>query len=648
MWHQFLPNLSYRSVVIIGLLSISVVARSQDGIGYSKGIIESLDELTVILETKIKKEIKTLNSSTAILKENRPKQIYLEESFVASLLYFSKRRFVSLFDYDECSFYSALENDLLTISNNKEPFNILMAFEQEGNLQKTAIDKDKFFLNFYKGKCFNNFEISSLFQPENLTETVKSITFPLPKEKNQCLAIHENWLRNPYTPYLCGIMDKVELLKKLKEKRVDVGDARVSTLRYLGQKIALYQQYKNSFTKFQLNYLNKMCENILDTDDFCSGYLDGSTWSKVINNEKPSYLMSYKCADLLNKKKLKSKDLKKCKDMFTSNPYDCAIPSANQKSSIFPRPSCTEVEDALSRSSLITNYHDCPGKIRHQAIINLYRILNHFEPNTEIFDTDLCASDPVEVFQQMTFDGGNEQAWNYQVCFEDKIKNKQECSRTLFAWHPKSKISHEKVIASILPRFRSTLTEDITCKYVTKQDYNPVLLEYQTGCNIVYDPTFCNSLFCPQDIFFDKKKIDDIKFFSESSIAYFPSSYSKAQYSLISILEKKFIKSQAIKNATELKVYLKLDPNNIIHGTGCGEDLLPEYFNSQSINQCSPIHFIIDGFSEKDLKTYVIIRTAYDDIHSPRTIKWNYLFSSIKSYQNIHPINIWPLYGIKK
>ena len=648
MWRQFLPSQFCKFLFYLLLITFSFSAVSQDETFYTKGIIESLDELTVLLNSKIKKETKKLGNSSALLKKNRPNQIFLEESFVASLLYFSDRRFVSLFDQNECSFYAALENDLLKNSNKDGPFNILMAFEQEQTLKKVAIDKKAFFLNFYKEKCFNNFEISSLFKPETITETISSLSFPVPKERKQCLSIHENWLQNPYTPYLCGIINKADILKELKERRANVSNARVSSIRYLNEKISLFQKYKNSFTKFQFNYLNKMCQNILNVDDFCSGYLDGSTWAKVINNEKPTYLMSYKCSELLNKKKLKARDLIKCKDIFTSNPYECAIPTGNQMQSLFPRPDCKNIETALARGNLITNYHDCPGKIRHQAIISLYRILNHFEPQKNIFNTDICASDPVEQYQKITFAGGNEKAWNYQVCYLDKIKNKKECKRTLFAWHPTSKISHEKVLAQILPRFRSTITENVTCKYVKKQDYNPVLLEYQTGCNIVYDPTYCNALFCPQDVFFDKNKIDDLQFYSEAEIAYFPSSYSKAQYSLISILEKKFIKSRAIKNATELRAFLKVDPNNIIHGTGCGEDLLPQYFNTESINQCSPVHFLIDGFKEKDLKTYVILRTTYDDIHSPRVIKWNYLFSAIKSYQNIHPINIWPLYGIKK
>jgi hypothetical protein len=89
-------------------------------------------------------------------------------------------------------------------------------------------------------------------------------------------------------------------------------------------------------------------------------------------------------------------------------------------------------------------------------------------------------------------------------------------------------------------------------------------------------------------------------------------------------------------------------PNGIVHGIGCIEDLVPEQFQRTAINQCHPLPFIIDGHTQKNDETWLVARLAIDDIHTPRFIMWPNIFNAVSAYRELHPLNTWTLYGIRK
>jgi hypothetical protein len=92
--------------------------------------------------------------------------------------------------------------------------------------------------------------------------------------------------------------------------------------------------------------------------------------------------------------------------------------------------------------------------------------------------------------------------------------------------------------------------------------------------------------------------------------------------------------------------FLKKANKAIVHGVGCAEDLLPSFFKSNSLNQCSPLPFIIDGMIKENDKTVFVTRTAVDSLQAPRLISWSSIYSGVKSYQKIHPLRLWTLYGL--
>ena len=95
-----------------------------------------------------------------------------------------------------------------------------------------------------------------------------------------------------------------------------------------------------------------------------------------------------------------------------------------------------------------------------------------------------------------------------------------------------------------------------------------------------------------------------------------------------------------------VQVFFKQHEKGIIHGIGCAEDLLPTVVRRRSFNQCTPTPFLVDGIFEKNENKTLVLRTAFDDILSPRLTPWNWVFTAVMKYQEMHPLKQWNLYGL--
>jgi len=150
-------------------------------------------------------------------------------------------------------------------------------------------------------------------------------------------------------------------------------------------------------------------------------------------------------------------------------------------------------------------------------------------------------------------------------------------------------------------------------------------------------------------VIWEEKAQSDIRFIGKPVFDYFPTAFLNERYSFISMInEVKGTQQRTIKNLTDMKFYLDKIPSGIIHGVGCAEDLLPEEFARTTMNQCKPLPFIVDGYSMKNNETWIAFRSAIDDVHSPRLLLWQNIFNSVSAYRELHPLNTWTLYGIKK
>ena len=623
----FLQNQFYKIIgffVLILGLGISAKTYPQD----NPGIIESLERLLDVHHKQYEQNKSTIQSNFKILSDLTDlKDSKLDPQFIRSIIFHSDDKFLRLAQKDECKFLSSIENNLLRTADG-EIQNILVTLKnKENKIDRAAIPKNDFFNLIYKSKCLNNREFATLFNDTNFQKTIEGIKFSIPKNSLECVSIHREWLENSFTPYLCRIQ---QIIKKSKNKKqVDL--------------------YNEKIPALQKTYIDNLCNNITSADHFCENYLKNDIWNKVINGEAPLYKMSYKCKNILGRNdETSSKDLKNCAAKLVNDPEICETQGTKNFLSNFPLQNCDNISDALNKSKLITDYQDCPGNVDNEAIINIHRIMNHFSPRSIITSKETCSGETNYTFAKLNFDLKHEDGWPLKICYMNHFQEKQMCVPYIPGSRADEPLSEDQVIAKILYQQRGAPAKT-KCRIVDSKTYNPLRSEFKFGCFIVYDFETCTTLSCNKKVYWSESVMSDITFTGNPIFDYFPTSFVNERYSFSNMInEVKGTQSRTIKNLTDLKFYLDTMPNAIIHGVGCVEDLIPEEFQRTAMNQCHPMPFIIDGHIVKKGETWIVLRAAIDDIHSPRLLLWQNIFNSVSAHSELHPLNTWTLYGIKK
>ncbi len=623
--HLFSLNLYCKIVILTGLTAFCGKTYSQDQ--DNPGIIESLERL---LEVHRKQYDQNKTKVQSIL--NAPtdisdlKDVQLDPQFMRSLIFNSDDKYLRLIQKDECKLLSALENNLLKTTEGDVEKVFITYKNKENKIESMALAKNDFFEQIYKKKCLNNREFSTLFNEKNFQKTIEGTKFSLPKNNNECEIIHKEWLDNSYTPYLCRIQ---QIIKKSKSQR----------------QVALY---KEKIPAMQRTYLDNLCNNLTSPALFCENYLKSDVWNKVINGEVPRYKLSFKCKNLLDKSEVSNSDLKNCAAKLVNEPSICETRGNKNFPSDFPMQNCNTISDALNRSKLITNYHDCPGNVDNEAITNIHRIVNHFSPRNIVSNKETCAGEAQFTFARLNFDIKHEAGWPLQICFLNHVSEKEDCVPYIPGSREEEPLSEDQVIAKILYQQKGAPAKT-KCRIVDSKAYSPVRSEFKFGCFIVFDAENCTTLSCNKKVIWEDKVQSDIKFMGKPTFDYFTTAFINERYSFASMInEVKGTQGRTIKNLTDLKFYLDKIPNSIIHGVGCVEDLIPEEFQRTAINQCHPMPFIVDGYVPKSTETWIVFRAAIDDLHSPRLVLWQNIFNAVSAYRELHPLNTWTLYGIKK
>lgn len=623
---QFWPSQSCKIFILACLICFSDKAFSQEKA--NPGIIESLERLLDLHKNQFEKSKNRGQANLRMLDNlSSINDIRLDPDYVKSLILHSDERFLKLAEKNECTFLAALETNLLkTAEGNIE--NIIINFKNKaGAIEVVGVPRDGFFEQIYKRKCLNNREFSILFNETNIQKTVEGIKFTIPKNKADCHKIHQEWMDNPFTPYLCRVQQtfkKPELQKQAAFYR---------------EKVPLMQRI----------YLDNLCGSLSQEELFCNSYLKNDAWSKILNSEMPEYKMSYKCQDMYNKKdKLTTQELRNCASKLASDSSFCETRGNQDFSSNFPLQNCNNISLALNKSKLQTDYHDCPGRIDNEGLINIHRIVNHFSPRKILSDKESCSTEVKYTFAKLNFDIKYDAGWPLKICYMNRIDNKEVCVTYIPGSRPDEPLSEDVVVAKILYQQKGANAKT-TCRLVDSKIYSPLRSEYKYGCFIVYDIENCSLASCEKKVIWEEKVQTDIKFIGKPVFDYFPTAYISERYSFTSLLnEVKGTQARMIRNLTDTKFFLDSTPNSIVHGIGCAEDLVPEQFQRISINQCRPLPFIIDGHVQKENETRLVVRLSIDDVHTPRILMWPNIFNAVSAYQELHPLNTWTLYGVKK
>ena len=625
----------------------------------ASGPIESLETMIGEHRQEYLDYKKELFSSTEILTDfSQVESFHFHGLFLRSLLLHSDQGFLSLGQDDPCLFYSLLENDLLknTEGSITGAF-INVKFKDSENLTARYVSLDTLLSHIHQTTCFTNREIINLFIPLNIEKTLTALTYATPSNETECTNILQEWKSNKYTPYLCGVSKKIEAGDKAETTLSVAGETLTSEeRRTLRERVSDKRRYGEKVDFFKTNYLRNLCQGISETKNFCAKYIAKDVWSGVINRGEAQYKMKFKCRNYLGKERTTAKDLLFCAEKFKEDPQICATMGAEGFPSLFPRPTCDDISKALRVSSLRTQYHDCPGLVENAGIVNGHRIVQHFEQSPLASDADNCVFETTFSYVDLTTRARasnqqvaeieQSQAWPMVICHKDRVVGQDQCQSYIPGEHSSHEMAENTVVANAV-RYLAGMPSNQECQFVDERAYNPLLLEYKSGCHIVLNTEQCKASYCPKKIFYDTREIKGIEYRGKPLFSYFPDSLSNPSYALSSIVENVYDQTpRSVRNFTELKFFLK-NKEYIIHGIGCLEDILPEFFVKTSLNQCGPMPFIADGFIQEGEHSLVSLRVAIDDVHSPRLVKWSHIYNAVSSYQSIHPLKSWAMYVLR-
>ncbi|WP_157868208.1 hypothetical protein [Halobacteriovorax marinus] len=614
------------------------------------GIIESLLEIIEIEKNQYSALIKEAEEkSLLITDENQVKELKLDPFFVKSLLLNSENKYLNFLkdQKDECQLISLFQNNLIKTSRGLVNRVIVNYRDENNNRERALLTRSNFLELYFKKKCINNKELGKLFENQSLAQTMKNISFPTPTTDQQCQQILNDWQKNPNTPFLCGIHETISrgekaqnilpALSSVQRRRRSVLQARVST----AQRLVPLVPY------FQRTYLKNLCENIDNKKNFCDKYLAKDIWSQIATGEKPDYLLKYKCRNALGKDQVTKNDLKKCALKFKNESPYCLTNGSKGHPSLFPLESCNEISNSLNNAQLVTKYHDCPGSVDNEGIVNAHRIISHFKKDEYASSEFTCATESNLTFANLNINANNAKGWPLKICFKNLATDLKECHPYVPGASENSELSEDFVIAKILKKVERTPFE-VSCKLVNSRIYNPNRLGYKTGCHIVYNPSNCTSIHCPKEIYYETKIIDYLKYEGQVLYDYFPTSFSNEKYATSNLINDTLKKeSKVLRNLTAIKFFFSNTKDGIVHGIGCAEDLYPQSFMRHSLNECRPLPFIIDGVIEKSDQVSLVFRGAISDLHTPKNISWNMVFNAVANYKELHPLETWTLYGIR-
>lgn len=649
-YHLFWPNRFFRSLIFFGVgIFLSQIVHSND-IGPKKrvpGIIESLEVLIRNDRTQFIQEYSKLNLKTKTFDSIKDlDKFVITPFFLSSIIFNSEWKYFNLAIGNECRFYSLFQNNLLKKIDWPIEDLAVTYITLDGKVDTILVDKNRFMEEIYKKSCFEQKDLDILYNAENFKKTLTKVKFEVPKTQIKCDEIFKSWLTSPQTPYLC----KIPYLLKQGEKMIDLlRSAPDKDLQFQKKWSSLLRDAKflrDNTDLFQKSYLTNLCDGLEDVANFCQIYLAKDAWTKIVNGELPSYFLTYRCKNYLNQDKISTEDFNKCAEKFKDNSSLCLTKGSTGFSSYYPHQNCNDISEMLNTSNLKTDYQDCPGRVDNEGITNIHRLFMHIKPEVLVSTPETCTNEANYSFAKRNIKESNFKVWPLKICYKDPAQEETVCKTYVPGNNETSKYSEGKVVAEILKRTQGA-PEKMVCKIIDANDYKPHLLKYRAGCFIVNNTNECTTFHCPKIIRWNNKVISGITYKGVPLFNYFPTTLSSSDFSATTIIEEAFkIKHKMLSNLTDIYAFLSAKKDNVIHGVGCIEDILPHLFYKRAFNQCRPLPFIVDGYLKKEGTTFLTTHLPIDDVHSPRLINWNNIFNGITSYKRIHPLDTWTMYGI--
>lgn len=598
------------------------------------GIIQTFEKLIQIDSEKYNKRRDILVKNGRVFNSAaNVQQLDLEPDFLNSIILHSDPGYLRLASVDKCRFYEAILTDLLRSAEGKIT-NVLMTYVDKDVRQSAIMDKKDFLTKVVNEECPETQKMIPLFQVKTIEGTLKAIDFDIPTGIDQCRNIHLSWVNNPKTPFLCQIYEYI------KEAKAGGGNPKDLQQRQAVAKILDAKQ-----TLLQKDYIENICKHLDDEKLFCEEFLNVSFWTKIAGGYQDKIYAEDICQQVISTGKLTDPQYSACLARMKKEQDLCLYPADNN-SGLRPQPDCDQLSTALNHSSLMANYKDCPGNSDQMIATNMGRILNHFGHGEALPASGPCSAISAGVTYSFNNNFDNDEQWQLQACYHDKLVDREICNKTFVGQYGVFPESYTTVVANILQKTRGA-DPSVKCQMLDSRQYNPLLLQYKSGCYIIYERDNCFISQCEHKILFNNRPIDFIKLKNKATLDYFPVTVRderSSQHYLLTHDYKK--KGKALTTLSAVQNHFKKSKNGIIHGVGCAEDLLPSFFKSYGMNQCTPLPFIINGIINDKDKTVFVVRTGGDSVQAPRLISWSNVYSGVKSYQRMHPLKLWTMYAL--
>lgn len=599
------------------------------------GVIETFEKLITIDSEKFSKKSDYLAKNGHVFNgTENVTNLDLDPDFLNSVILHSDPGYIRLASANKCRFYESILTDLLKTAEGKIK-NVLITYVEKDARRSAVISRKDFLNKVVNTECPETQKSIQEFQVKTIQQTLSKISFEIPTGIEQCRNIHMSWLNgSSKTPFLCQIH---EYIKEAKNNGGDPKD--------LQQRKAIAKVLEDKQSVVQREYLENLCTHLDDEDMFCEQFLNVSFWTKIAAGYENKIFAEDICRKVVNSQVVSDQQYQVCLARMKKEKDLCLYPDPRQ-SGMRPQPDCDLISTALNFSSYKSNFKDCAGNSDQMIITNMGRILSHYQTAPMPFMEGPCqvySAGSTYAFNN-SFD--NEESWKLEACYDDKLAEREVCAKTFFGNYNNLPESYPVVVANILKKTRG-IDPSMNCKMLDSQDYNPLLLEYKSGCFIIFERENCHISSCKHKILLNDREIDFIRIKNKANLAYFPLNVRDERFSQHYLLTRDFKKDgKQINNLSGMVNYFKKAKNGIIHGVACAEDLLPTFFKSYALNQCSPLPFIISGMIKDGDKAVFVVRAATDSVQAPRLVSWSSLYSGVKSYQRAHPLKLWTMYAL--
>lgn len=566
---------------------------------------------------------------------------------IASIITSSQSKYLEKLQADDfCSFFSYWINGTIKDIDHNAPF-VLLDYESEGKTVSASTSLNAYYNFIAETKCFGLKDAETLFKDDLFASTINNLNFKPPLNMEQCLADFETWTKNKYLPYICRYHEELLKSKKAVADLNVVSDEDFSMRRIINERIRRGRFISDNLSSYSQAYIENLCGFLDSPQKFCSSYLDEHIVTKAKLGEVPQYKVQAICQSITKKEILAAKDFDRCKDKMKESPEMCTHILRKENFSYWPGQNCDELSKALLHSNLSADYIDCPGLVGNDSIITAARVFQHLKPIDYHKDRSACYSNPMGRVLTSFMDFGLPEGWKMNLCYHNPIEGKRQCDLYIPGENPNSKYSEHLVVAQALRRSKGA-SDSLTCKVLEKKKYKPHLLEFKSGCFILFDETKCTPTECPRTIIYESLTMDNIEYQGVAEYLLEGGLDLKQNHSLKKVLLEAYqTNTKLIKNFTELNFFLGMSPTSIVYGIGCSEDIIPNLKPRATINQCTPISFIIGGVVPPSKDFLLTVHLGVESVNFPRLISWQSIFNALSNYSIAHPNKSWFFYGVK-